>query len=173
LLAKNDTLQRNRVVARAFMLDVQGESADAYEKAVEANITYRELKVGDRTWKIYEQQGKAIGFVVSGMGFWDRITALLVMTPDLSEISSIQFFDQKETPGLGARIEEAWFCEQFSGLKIDWDGAEDARIIVGASPDPNAENRVDAITGATQTSMALMRFLNEELASIRTLNIKL
>ena len=43
------------------------------------------------------------------------------------------------------------------------------RIVVGASPDPNAKNRVDGITGATQTSMALMNFMNQELELIRTL----
>jgi len=30
---------------------------------------------------------------------------------------------------------------------------------------------VDAITGATQTSTALMRFLNQELAAVRSLDL--
>lgn len=169
LLAQNEALQRNRVVARAFMLDVEGKSPAAYEKAVEANIAYQEIKDGDRTWKVYKKGDDAIGFVVSGMGFWDRITALLVLTPDMEKVLNIQFFGQKETPGLGARIEDPWFTDQFKDLQIAWDNPKDSRIIVGASPDPNAQNRVDAITGATQTSMALMNFLNEELARIKNL----
>jgi Na+-transporting NADH:ubiquinone oxidoreductase subunit C len=84
---------------------------------------------------------------------------------------NIQFFDHKETPGLGARIEENWFTSQFKGLKIAWNKPEKERVIVGPSPDPNAANRVDAITGATQTSTALMRFLNQELEKIRSLNL--
>ena len=39
------------------------------------------------------------------MGFWDRIEAVVVLTPDLTQVLNIQFMDQKETPGLGARIE--------------------------------------------------------------------
>ena len=38
---------------------------------------------------------------------------------------------------------------------------------MGANPAPNAANEVDAITGATQTSMALMRFFNSELDAFR------
>ena len=52
---------------------------------------------------------------------------------------------------------------------MDWDGPADARLIVGPAPNPQAANRVDGITGATQTSMALARFLNSELNRIRAL----
>jgi Na+-transporting NADH:ubiquinone oxidoreductase subunit C len=92
-----------------------------------------------------------------------------VLTADLNEIVNIQFFDHKETPGLGARIEENWFTSQFQGLPIAWEKPEGERVIIGPSPDPNAKNRVDAITGATQTTTALMRFLNQELEKIRNL----
>ncbi len=165
LLEKNAAMHRNRVICSAFMLEVEGTSAEAYETAVTANI--EALEVDGR--QIYKQStgDGAIGFVFGGMGFWDRITGILVLTPDLNEVINVQFLDQKETPGLGARIEEAWFTDQFKGLRLNWGDMSGQRVVVGASPDPNAENRVDAITGATQTSMALMRFMNEELARIR------
>ena len=79
--------------------------------------------------------------------------------------------EQKETPGLGARIEEPWFTDQFKGLALAWNDPQGQRVLVGANPAPNAANEVDAITGATQTSMALMRFFNEELDAIRPLLI--
>jgi Na+-transporting NADH:ubiquinone oxidoreductase subunit C len=91
----------------------------------------------------------------------------MVLAPDMSRVMNIQFLDQKETPGLGARIEEGWFVDQFKGVPIAWDQPVDKRIIVGQAPNPAAKNRVDAITGATQTSLALMRFLNSELETFR------
>lgn len=171
LLAKNATLHRNRVLCRAFQLEVAGTSADAYQQAVSDNLATTNL--ADRTVYRRTTPGhESIGFEFSGIGFWDRIDGIIVLTPDLQTVLNLQFMEQKETPGLGARIEEGWFTDQFQGLTIDWDNPQGRRIVVGASSQPNPRNRVDAITGATQTSMALMRFLNEELDEIRKLKLE-
>ncbi len=172
LLARNEALHRNRVLCRAFMLDVAGTSTEAYQQAVDANLQAFEAGEGAAQRQVYKQitPGKeSFGFVFSGIGFWDRITGIIVLTPDLREVLNIQFLEQKETPGLGARIEEPWFTDQFKGLLLNWSDPQGRRVVIGASPDPNARNRVDAITGATQTSLALMRFMNEELDRIRAL----
>ena len=166
LLVRNAAMHRNRVLCRAFQLDVAGTSAEAYQQAVDAAL--RTADVGGRT--VYEcvAPGKeSVGFVAGGMGFWDRIDVVVTLAPDLQKILNVQVLDQKETPGLGARIEEAWFTDQFKGLSVAWEAPAESRILVGANPAPNAANEVDAITGATQTSMALMRFLNDELAAFR------
>ena len=170
LLAKNAARHQNRVLCRAFQLDVAGTSAEAYQQAVDAAI--RTSVVGGRT--VYEcvAPGKeGVGFVAGGMGFWDRIECVVVLSPDLQNILNVQVLEQKETPGLGARIEEPWFTDQFKGLSLSWNDSQGQRVLVGANPAPNAANEVDAITGATQTSMALMRFFNEELDAFRPLLI--
>jgi len=168
MLRKNEKLHKNRSICRVFNLSVAGASADAFQKAIDDNIGYEQIAYQGRTWDVYKQKDTGnIGFVFSGTGFWDRITGIMVLSPDLSKVMNIQFLDQKETPGLGARIEEGWFVDQFKGVPIAWDQPVDKRIIVGPAPNPNAKNRVDAITGATQTSLALMRFLNSELELFR------
>ena len=175
LLEKNNRLHRNRVICRAFLVPVEKESAEAYEDAMAAFIRVETRGDGDLKRNVYfrkDARGPGdIGFDISGMGFWDRINGIVVLTADLNEIVNIQFFDHKETPGLGARIDEDWFTTQFQGLTIAWNKPEKERVIIGPSPDPNAANRVDAITGATQTSTALMRFLNQELAEIHVLDL--
>ena len=166
LLAKNAAMHRNRVLCRAFQLEVAGSSAEAYQQAVDASI--QSSDAGGREIYTCSAPGKeSVGFVAGGMGFWDRIEAVVVLSPDLQRVLNIQFLDQKETPGLGARIEEPWFTDQFKGLALVWDHPQGQRVLVGANPAPNAANEVDAITGATQTSMALMRFFNEELDAFR------
>jgi len=173
LLARNAALHRNRVLCRAFDLPVDGTSAEAYQAAVDANLSAAEVGTGPGRRMRYTETGPGrdgVGYTFGGMGFWDRIDGIVVLSPDLRTIRNVQFFDQKETPGLGARIEEPWFTKQFQGLEIDWKAPADRRIVVAANPAPNAANEVDAITGATQTSMALMRFLNEELVQIRELD---
>ncbi len=171
LLAKNAVLHRNRVLCRAFDLPVDGQSADAYQQAVDQHLVAAELD-GRAFYRRITPGHESLGFEFGGMGFWDRIEGVIVLSPDLQTVRNIQFLDQKETPGLGARIEEPWFTDQFKGLQIDWDNPRGDRLVVGASPDPDPKNRVDAITGATQTSMALGRFLNDELDQIRKLNVE-
>lgn len=168
ILKKNEKLHKNRVICRAFNLPVRGASADAFQNAIDEDINQQQITYKGRTWDVYSHRETGnIGFMFRGMGFWDRITGIIVLTPDLSKIVNIQFLEQKETPGLGARIEEKWFTEQFQGVPIAWSKPLDKRIIIGPSPDPEARNRVDAITGATQTSLALMEFLNQELETFR------
>ena len=166
LLAKNAARHQNRVLCRAFQLDVAGTSAEAYQQAVDVAI--RTSVVDGRTVDECVAPGKeGVGFVAGGMGFWDRIECVVVLSPDLRKVLNVQVLEQKETPGLGARIEEPWFTDQFKGLSVAWEAPAESRILVGANPAPNAANEVDAITGATQTSMALMRFFNEELDAFR------
>lgn len=175
MLEKNNRLHRNRVICRAFLVPVEKENAQAYEDAMSDFIRVETRREGNLKRNVYfrkDAQGRGdIGFDISGMGFWDRINGIVVLTADLNEIVNIQFFDHKETPGLGARIEENWFTSQFKGLRIAWNKPKKERVVIGPSADPNAANRVDAITGATQTSTALMRFLNQELEEIRNLDL--
>ena len=173
LLAKNATLHRNSVLCRAFQIDVAGSAAEDFQKAVDENLVETRIGSGADERLLFKRitpGRESVGFLMGGMGFWDRIEAVVVLSPDLKQILNIQFMDQKETPGLGARIEEPWFTDQFQGLQVAWDAPPGERVVIGASPDPHARNRVDGITGATQTSMALMNFLNRELELIRTLN---
>ncbi|HHT9137794.1 MAG TPA: FMN-binding protein [Candidatus Wunengus sp. YC60] len=168
MLIKNEKLHKNRIICRVFNLPVAGVSADAFQKAINDTITREQITYQGRAWDVYKQKDTGnIGFIFSGTGFWDRISGIMALSSDLSKVINIQFLDQKETPGLGARIEEGWFIDQFKGVLVAWDQPVDKRIIVGPAPNPNAKNRVDAITGATQTSLALMRFLNSELESFR------
>jgi Na+-transporting NADH:ubiquinone oxidoreductase subunit C len=166
-LAKNETLHRNRTLSRAFLLDVTGDSAEAYQQAIDRSLEVRELVVAGRSLEVFATRSpreQLVGFRFSGLGFWGPITGIAVFSDNLQTMVNIQFLEHQETPGLGGRIEEPWFTDQFKGLKIAWNKEPDERIIVGGTVDPKAKNRVDAITGASQTSMALMKSLNTELA---------
>lgn len=164
LLKKNEELHRNRIIALVFSLPLAGTSADAYKSAVSSRI--EELSISKDNLRISylrDKESGNIGVFFKGTGFWDAITGIVVLSPDLEKIQNIKFLEQKETPGLGARIEEEFFTDSFKGLTIAWNNQPDKRIIIGPSPDPAALNRVDAITGATQTSIALMGTLNRDL----------
>jgi Na+-transporting NADH:ubiquinone oxidoreductase subunit C len=165
---QNEVLNRNRTIANAFGLEAEASSAAAYETAVSRNITRTLIDGDNRQWELFIRKNAPhdVGFLFRGIGFWDVIVGICVLSPDLSRIVNIRFMEQHETPGLGARIEEPWFYQQFSGKAIAWDNERDRRIIIGPGP-KEQPNRVDAITGATQTSLALMRMLNRDLDAFR------
>ncbi len=170
--AANERLNHNRAVAATFRVEVVGRAPADYARAMARNleVSYILDEAGERTvYRQIDEPGR-VGFTFSGMGFWDRINGFLAFESDLQTLVGLRFFDHQETPGLGARIEEPEFLEQFEGLRIDWDAPADRRIVINGGAAPDAAHRVDAITGATQTSTSLMTILNEELERIRALD---
>lgn len=162
-LEKNERMLRNRSISRAFNLNVEPPTADAFESAVSKEISKKELKGPSGTMQLYikNSEPRDIGFVFRGMGFWDEISGILVLSPDLDTIKSVEILDQKETPGLGARIAESWFKEQFNSILLDWKKPADKRLLFG-SETANGKT-INGITGATQTTTAFQRILNSEL----------
>jgi len=69
----------------------------------------------------------------------------------------VDFVSHSETPGLGGRISETWYKEQFRDLEFSPD--ETVYVIYTPSPGGN----VDAISGATGTSEAVRTILNESM----------
>ena len=108
------------------------------------------------------------GVEISGPGFWGPISAIVATDKDFEHILEIEFYRHQETPGLGGRISEQWFTDQFAGLPIsDEPGRENFFSITPPAPG-KPPGEIDAITGATQTSRAVETFLNREIAFIKT-----
>jgi Na+-transporting NADH:ubiquinone oxidoreductase subunit C len=167
-MKRNEQLHRNRSIAMAFDIAAGATTAQHYEKAVSEAIQEQTISHNGKQWTAFVKKdgSGSIGFIFEGIGFWDMISGIMVLSHDLSTIQNIQFLGQKETPGLGARIEEKSFTDRFRGKAVAWENQPEQRFIIGAYP-PEAPNRVDAITGATQTSLALMKTLNHALGQFR------
>jgi Na+-transporting NADH:ubiquinone oxidoreductase subunit C len=113
----------------------------------------------------YRPSGQLAGYALpfSGQGFWSNIRGVIGIGTDLKTITGIQFYEQAETPGLGARIVEPFFYEQFA-QKMLTEGDRPVRI----RPSNEAgANDVAAITGATQTCVRLETLLNEAIVQWR------
>lgn len=105
----------------------------------------------------------------TGAGLWGGITIILAADPEATRIRGIQIVAQNETPGLGGRIEEPWFLDQFKGEKT---ANQKIRIAVGAeskgSGDTNTENSLaDGVTGASRTSQSFEGIVNDALARVK------
>jgi Na+-transporting NADH:ubiquinone oxidoreductase subunit C len=106
---------------------------------------------------------KGFAFPVGGPGFWGPISGMIAVDPAASKVLGISFYSHSETPGLGARISERRFTEQFHGLTIH--PVEENKKIFYLKPEGTgrAPNELDAVTGATGTSRAVETFVNQEL----------
>lgn len=92
----------------------------------------------------------------NGPGLWGSITGYIGVDSDIETITGIEFIEQNETPGLGGRISETPYKEQFRGVAIP----EAGDFIVNR---PAEGGNVDAVTGATQTSTYVQNMINEDL----------
>lgn len=109
-----------------------------------------------------EGKPKAYGFDFAGGALWGEVEGILVLSPDLNRIVGIDFTEQNETPGLGGRIGEAEFKEQFRDVQLNNEGPP---LIYSSS---TGSGQVDAITGATLTSNSVINILNKRIQHIKT-----
>jgi Na+-transporting NADH:ubiquinone oxidoreductase subunit C len=108
------------------------------------------------------EDGRTVAYAlpVEGQGFWAPIKGVIGLKDDRRTITGIAFYEQNETPGLGAQITTITFTSQFQG-KILAQGDKPLNIRPPGSP--LGESDVHAVTGATQTSTRLEKILNDSL----------
>ncbi|OQX61455.1 MAG: FMN-binding protein [Desulfococcus sp. 4484_241] len=108
------------------------------------------------------QDGKQAGWVIktSGQGYGDKIELLLGVSPDMSIITGLFVLDQKETPGLGNRIADPAWRQQFVHKKTD-------KKLVVVKTGAKAPNEIDAITGATISSRSVCAIVNNTLSDLK------
>ena len=171
-LSNEDRIERNRqvklqkTILRVLGISPHGKS-DAEDIFRVFNRRIETIRVRDRNFYIgYDEDGRSIkgyAFPVGGPGFWGPIQGMVAVDPKASKILGIAFYKHSETPGLGGRISEKWFADQFKGLPLH--PMEGGKMIFYLTPrgTGKASNELDAITGATGTSHAVEAFLNNEL----------
>jgi Na+-transporting NADH:ubiquinone oxidoreductase subunit C len=94
---------------------------------------------------------------VSGTGYGGPIEAMIAIEADMNTVAGLAVMSHGETPGLGARIDEPAWRQQFTGKQVaDETGAVRLSVAQGRA---TTEFEVDAITGATRTSTAMASML--------------
>lgn len=155
-------------LSQAGITDVNAYDAEAASKNPALNTPLEEdpagIKATPKYAKVYIKQdntGKPelVVLPIHGYGLWGTIYGFLTLEGDFNTIKGISFYSHKETPGLGARIEEDKWRGQWPGKHAYDDGGE---IVTGVvkfgTPKPN-ENYVDGVSGATLTSRGVNNFI--------------
>ncbi len=119
----------------------------------------------DRVYLGLDEQGQPKGFAVtaSGPGFSDVIDLIFGYEPASGKILGMKVLQEKDTPGLGDKIEkDSVFVKGFMGalspIEITKRGTPHTR-----------QTQVDAITGATISSRAVINAINARLKTVQPL----
>ncbi len=124
--------------------------------------TAPETRGGPKIPKVFEgfdASGNRIGVAITAgePGFQDVVTLMIGFEPESGALTGFTVLEQKETPGLGDKIErDSAFTGQFAGRTPPLLGVKDR---AGATP-----SEVQTITGATISSRAVIRIINNAVA---------
>ena len=113
-----------------------------------------EYELEDEVYIIYEDGEKAgYAFMASGSGYGGNIDILVGLDSGFG-IKGVSILSQTETPGVGNRITESSFTDQFKGLS-----ASDIAL-------KSEGGKIDAITGATISSRAVVDAIQKKMVEI-------
>ena len=105
----------------------------------------------------YRGKDQSVAFEFKGPGLWGPIYGIISLNPDLKTVRRINILHQEETPGLGARIADNSYLSQFKNKEFF------PSLVFTPAGQAKANNEVDGITGATGSSKALEKLLNETI----------
>ena len=119
-----------------------------------------------------QQDSQTVGVATRliGSGFQGKISIMVGVQPDFKQLTGFKVLEQIETPGLGTKIvvdpsnkaKPFWFPEQFKGLTIK------PSITVIKNVKPTKPYEIQAISGATISSKAVVDILNSQLPNIQS-----
>lgn len=148
IIQKNNEIKYMSTVLDVFGLQYDSINSDSIISTYKQAVEEREAN-GLRLFTDKESGRTATS--VSGSGFQGPITLIVALEDDM--ITGFKIVNQVETPGLGSRISEESFQESFIGKRVSNGISMTKSGSAGIS-------EFDAITGATETSRALVRILN-------------
>ncbi len=147
----------------------KAEIEKAIKEVVPGTVESKALK-DENKFKIfagYDKDGKLLGYAVYtvGTGFQDLITIMFGVDKHLEKMYRLEVLEQKETPGLGAKITNENIFLKF------WKNKDIREEIILAKP-PKSENElkdneVNAISGATISSRSVVTIVNKALKRVK------
>lgn len=116
----------------------------------------------DGVFEVEDANGQALGYAFTsvGNGYQGPINIIAGVDPDINKMIGMEVLDSQETPGLGAEI-AGDFRKQFSGLSVEGD------ITYLKNKKPEKPGEIEAITGATISSRAVVNMLNKSIQDLR------
>jgi len=139
---------------------------DATSIAIDPGADIANIRRRSRYATVYHvREGARVQQVVlpvRGSGLYSMLYGFVALGPDLSTVVGLKFYEQGETAGLGAEVDNPRWLAQWQGKQaLDRSGQPVIEVVKGGVPpgDPDAVHKVDAISGATITSKSVEHLL--------------
>lgn len=148
-------IEANRIAETERAIFVVQANAKNYKKVEDVDF---------ELYEVFDDNDNSLGFAMpfEGNGFQGKIRLIVGIDKDLSNMIGLEVLEQVETPGLGTKVTEKPFTDQFKNLlvtpKINW--------VKGVKPDE--PNEVQAITGATISSKSVVKIINDGINKLRS-----
>ena len=109
-----------------------------------------------------DESGQDVGCVilVTTADGYDGEISLSVGIDPAGTVTGIAFTELEETPGMGMRVDENEFKDQFAGKSTD-------AFILNTAGTGSADNEINSVSGASTTSGAVVNAVNTALAFYR------
>lgn len=152
IINKNEEITLKSSVLKALNIPFEEGNVTDIETQFDNNV---DRKTADGVTYYLSTDG-TYAFLFEGSGLWGPIRGVLAMKRDVQTIQRITIIHQEETPGLGSRIAEQEYLENFQGKTF----SPELDLTGEGKADEN--NEIDAITGATLSCNAFVKILNEQ-----------
>jgi len=135
----------------------------ARQAVLPSATTFKEFKGKEGFFKGVDSNGKFVGYVISCLaeGYGGEFWVMVGVDKDF-KIVGINILSNKETPGLGNKIQEDKFQNQYKGK-----GMENLEVV----KIPTKE-KIQAVTGATISSKAVTEAVKKGLAELKKIALK-
>ncbi|MBM3331307.1 FMN-binding protein [candidate division WOR-3 bacterium] len=170
------------VVSVAMLLAAQSYSAPAVRRFRETRLKTNVLTAAGIPWtqadfrevferQVREETGSGEAWFVAetlviyefrGRGLWGMIEGIATFDSAVTHIASVRVLSQEETPGLGDRIKEPGYLATYRGKTAT------EPLDLALRHKASLPNEVDAISGATLSSQALVTIVSAAALRLRT-----
>ncbi len=142
----NPYIQERQGREREAAIDTVLDGKDYYEEVKKESTTYF---VG------YDEAGNRTGVALSlsAGGYQAMIEVMVGVEPGAGKITGIEILDHEETPGLGARIEEQDFKDNFRDIPVS-----EYEIV---DHEPETPEEISGIAGATISAETVVEIVEK------------
>jgi len=162
-------IERNKIEKLNKEISKLIAEADSFESAGEFDLDIGKGKTTKSTiYKALGDDGQIVGWAFNtvGAGFADKIEIVIAVDAACAKMAGFGVLFSNETPGFGDKIKNEFYQAQYKAAPVG------AFKLKKSGDDKKIDSEIIAISGATVSSEAVVKIVNNSLGQIKEQLIK-